>query len=525
MTILRRLRLLLAVVAGVALAYASPPHDVVFLAWISIAALVLLSLETPWWMAFGCGLAHGAGFFTFGLSWVYTLMRVHGRLGVLAAAGVLALLVFVMSLLTAAFALGVNLVGRACPTRACLAAPFLWVVVEFGRAHLPMIASPWNLLGGALGDERALLQIASVTGIYGLSFVVAAANALLAWLAWNFRRLRWRAVGVLVAVALVFVGVARVGRQFVPVPEGRYVAHLLQTNIPQTSSYPADWMERQAADLDEMERLSIAAAQSKPGVVVWPEVPAPFYLLDPKFASRAQRIAREGKSYFLLGVVDWKPHAEPATGGMRLEPYNSAVLLDPAGQRVFSYDKIHLVAFGEYVPLRKWLTFAEKLTAEVGEYRAGTVYAVGELPVPGVAPARRSGKFAVLICYEAAFPDEVRRFVSGGAELLVNLSNDGWFGHSGAAEQHLAMARVRAVENRRWLLRATNTGHTVVVDPYGRYAARLAPDRREVLDAGFDFRSDRTVYARFGDWFAWLCVLAGIAFLVMAARRGKEVGT
>jgi apolipoprotein N-acyltransferase len=190
------------------------------------------------------------------------------------------------------------------------------------------------------------------------------------------------------------------------------------------------------------------------------------------------------------------------------------VLLNPSGQRVFTYDKIHLVPFGEYVPLRRWLTFAGKLTADLGDFAPGSVYAVGSLP---------DGRFATYICYEAVFPDAVRRFTAGGAELLINISNDGWFGRSSAPAQHLMMARVRAVENRRWLLRDTNNGFTVSVDPYGRIVAQLAPDIRGELEAPYDFRNDLTVYSRFGDWWAWLCVLASIVLLGLALAR-PEVG-
>ena len=135
----------------------------------------------------------------------------------------------------------------------------------------------------------------------------------------------------------------------------------------------------------------------------------------------------------------------------------------------FIYDKIHLVPFSEYVPWRNWLFFARDLTGLIGDFQHGTQYKVGTIP---------GGPFSVYICYEAIFPNEVRRFTLGGAQLLINISDDGWFGGSGAPEQHLAMARVRAVENRRWLLRDTNDGITVSVDPYGRIAARLPADIR-----------------------------------------------
>ncbi len=160
--------------------------------------------------------------------------------------------------------------------------------------------------------------------------------------------------------------------------------------------------------------------------------------------------------------------------------------------------------------MRRWLTFAGKLTADIGDFTPGSVYGVGRLP---------DGRFGSFICFEATFPDAVRRFTAGGAELLINISNDGWFGRSAAPAQHLMMARVRAVENRRWLLRDTNNGFTVSVDPYGRIVAELPTDIRGQLEAPYDFRSDLTPYVRFGDWFAWLCVLASIVLLGMALAR------
>jgi apolipoprotein N-acyltransferase len=256
--------------------------------------------------------------------------------------------------------------------------------------------------------------------------------------------------------------------------------------------------------MEELERASIAAGSREPGLVVWPEVPAPFSLQESAFRARAERIARGSQSDFLVGVIDWR------SAGGRLMPYNGVALLDPSGRESFVYDKIHLVAFSEYVPWRRWLWFAKDLTGLVGDFSRGDRYSVGEIS---------GGRFSVFICYEAIFPDQVRRYVREGAGLLINVSNDGWFGRSAARGQHLAMARVRAVENHRWLLRDTNTGHTVSVDPYGRIAARLAPDVRGVLDAPYAFRSDTTLYTRWGDWIAWLSVGITAGLLLAAGLR------
>ncbi len=269
-------------------------------------------------------------------------------------------------------------------------------------------------------------------------------------------------------------------------------------------SYPADWMQSHTSELDELEQISISAARKIPGVVIWPEVPAPFSLQDGRFLTRATRIARGAGGGFLVGVVDWKPLANGKIGAN-----NSAALLDSAGALNFLYDKIHLVPFSEYVPWRNWLTFARGLTGIIGDFEHGSQYKVGRIP---------GGPFSVYICYEAIFPNEVRRFTLAGAALFVNISDDGWFGGSSAPPQHLAMARVRAVENRRWLLRDTNNGITVSVDPYGRIVARLPTDTRGELDAPYGFRTDITPYARWGDWLAWLCVIAAVVLLLLGVR-------
>ena len=512
MNLLRRLRLLFALASGLLLALAYPPYNVPGAEWFAPAALLFVALQARPWVAMLCGFLHGVAFYAVTLPWIYSVMRVHGGVGPAVAGGLLGLLVLYLSLFPALFGWGVAFLSRQGAARGLLAAPALWVALEFARTHVPILGFPWNLLGYAVADRLLLLQVVSITGIYGLSFVLLGYNALLAWLLVTRTRTPWLAW--LLCTGLV-LPIALLGERVVPSRIPREEAMLVQTNFPQAPEYPANWMDLHAAEMDELERISIEAVRQDPSsspeknLVIWPEVPAPFYFLDPKFAARAERVARESGAHFLVGVVEWRPGPDN-----RLQPYNSAVLLDPAGQRKFQYDKIHLVPFGEYVPLRRVLKFAESLVAEVGDYQPGSAYAVGQLP---------GGKFGAFICFEAIFPDEVRRFTAHGAELLINITNDGWYGRSAAPEQHLAIARVRAVENRRWLLRATNNGYTVAIDPYGREVARLAPDIRGVLRAPYSFRSDRTVYSRFGDWFAVACVIVSVGFLAVTILKVKRM--
>jgi apolipoprotein N-acyltransferase len=439
-------------------------------------------------------------------------------------------------------------IARRSPNRALLAAPFLWVVAELLRSRLGALSFPWNLLGYLPLRNLALAQLASLTGVYGLSFVVAGYDALLVW----FLRARFqpappagpasarvadllvsRPVAAWLGATVTLLAVALAGGRLVPQAQPTHVAHLVQTDLPTLAEYPANWDAIHSGDMAQLDKISIAAGEKQsalpglpgPGLIVWPEVPAPFSLQQAAFAQRASRIAKESQSDFLLGVIDWKPapqgssatsaSAAPTTatpgtpGEIRQLPYNSAALLGPAGREEFLYDKMHLVPFSEYVPGHDFLWFAKDLTALAGDFQHGTRYAVGELP---------GGRFSVFICYEAVFPDEVRRFVRAGAGLLINISNDGWLGRSSGPAQSLLMARMRAIENRRWLLRDTNNGFTASIDPYGRIAASLPVDVRGELDAPYGFRGDLTLYTRWGDWFAWLCVAIALCLLLGAAR-------
>lgn len=503
-------RVLLALASGLTLALSFPNFNLVLLAWISVGLLVLACVGARPVIAILCGMLSALVFFPLSLTWMDVVMRQYGDVGAWTSAGILGLVGTAGGIIFAVFTLGVALASRKGLLFACSLAPFLWVAVEFLRANLPIFAFPWNLLGYTASGNLALVQLTTITGIYGLSFVVAAFGSLLAYAILSGRHRAWQAV-LVGAALLIFVALG--GTLFIPQAAAHHVAHLVQTNFPQSEEYPPDWNRIHAGEMNELEAISVDAAKREPGLIVWPEVPAPFSLQDAPFASRAAEIARDSGSDFLVGVVDWK---RSSTGTALAS--NSAVLLDPSGRRIFTYDKIHLVPFGEYVPLRRWLTFAGRLTADISDFTPGFASSIGELP-DGTSSEQKFGTF---ICYEAVFPGAVRRFTTGGAELLINISNDGWFGRSAAPAQHLMMARVRAVENRRWLLRDTNNGYTVSVDPYGRIIAQLATDIRGELDAPYDFRSGLTLYVRFGDWFAWFCVLVSIALLgATAIGRAK----
>jgi len=503
-------RLVISAIAGAGLSLSFTWMYLPVYAWVSVGVLMMMVLGAKPRTAFFCGHLHAVAFVLTSVPWIAEVLAVHGGMSRLAGWGVLLLVAMAWGALTGAFTWGVNRIARTNVLLACAAAPFLWVTFEFARAHLPEISFPWNLLGYSATQNLALAQLSTVTGIYGLSFVMAAFNALLAWTdAAKTVSLTKRSILIAVSIAALLI-LAFAGQRLVPIATANHFARAVQPNFPEVESYPADWFHKYAGDMDELEELSLAPSAHPTDLIVWPEAPAPFSWQDNQFSKRASRLAIRAGHPFLAGVIEWKSEML-APGHMGQAPYNSALLVDPQGQKVFAYDKRHLVPFGEYEPFPLIHRVVQSVSDEVGGFHKGAVASLGALP--------GGYKFGVYICYEAIYPGEIREFAAKGANLLINISNDGWFGRSAAADQHLRMARVRAVENRRWVLRVTNSGLTAAIDPYGRAYQTIPRDVRGAVDLPYDFRTDTTLYTRFGDWFAWMCVLVSVILLANTFRK------
>jgi apolipoprotein N-acyltransferase len=507
-------RLVCAAVSGAALSLSYTGYYFSIYSWLCIGLLLIVVLDARPRIAFACGFIHSVLFVFTSVPWIATVLAVHGGLSRLGGWGILFLIAAVFGTLTGSFAWCVRRIAQRSLVLACIAAPFLWVTFEFILAHLPEISFPWNLLGYPASANLALLQLTTVTGIWGLSFLVAAFNSLLAWTVLASAPAPRIRATMLVSAAVLILAIMAVGPRFVPRPSANHYARAVQLNFPEAPIYPQDWFQTHTHDLDEIEQLSLAPSNHSADFLVWPEAPAPFSFEDPQFSRRASLLAIHFRHPFLAGVIEWEPTPEPAASPHgAVAPYNSAILIDAQGQRVFTYDKIHLVPFGEYEPFPLIHSVVASVSDEVGSFRKGSKYSVAHLP--------GGYTFGAFICYEAIYPGEVRHFAANGAELYVNISNDGWFGRSAAPEQHLRMARVRAVENRRWLLRVTNNGFTASVDPYGRVFNPLPPDVRAAVDLPYDFRTDETLYTHFGDWFAWLCVLVSVILVAFTFRKGN----
>jgi len=509
------LRLVIGAASGAALSLSFTGLYLSIYSWVCVGVLLFILFGAEPRIAFGSGFLHGLFFVFTSVPWIATVLAVHGGLSTIGGWGVLLLIAMAWGILTGSFAWAVCRLSRRSIALACLGAPFVWVTFEFVRAHLPEISFPWNLLGYPAAANAGLVQLTAITGIYGLSFLVAGFNALLAWTASSEAPSLKRRVAVSGAIAAMLIAAAILGPRILPQPQAHHFARAVQLNFPESPAYTADWYTEHAADLEEIRRLSLAPSADKPDLLVWPEAPAPFSFQNVQFATIASKLATEFQRPFLAGAIEWKPPVDPSekVPPGRVVPYNSALLLDAQGQRVFVYDKVHLVPFGEYEPFPLIHRVVRSVSDEVGGFHKGNQYVVA--PLPG------GHTFGVFICYEAIYPGEVRRFAANGAQLFINISNDGWFGRSAAAEQHLHMARVRAVENRRWIVRTTNNGFTVSIDPYGRVYQPLPPDIRAAVDLPYDFRIDKTIYSRFGDWFAWLCVLVSVILLATTFRKGN----
>jgi len=283
----------------------------------------------------------------------------------------------------------------------------------------------------------------------------------------------------------------------------------VQANVPILTggAWTTQYFQQTIAELSALSEQPAASPPSpQPRLIVWPEAPTPFFVNDPTFHHAMMSVAAGTGSYVLVGSIGVR-----STPGRQnpSELLNSAALMSPAGEWVGRYDKVHLVPFGEYVPFKSLLSFAESLMKQTGDFSPGSERTVFAL---------NGHKLGVFICYESVFPDEIRLFADHGAEVFLNISNDGWFGDTGAPYQHLNMARMRAIENRRWLLRGTNTGITGSIDPYGRVVTRAPRHQRIALDAPYAYRSDTTFYTRHGDLFAYLCAIMTIVAVLVRVR-------
>ena len=493
---------LLVLSSAVLQALIFPSPALAFLSWVAFVPLLyaLLRSETSVGRGFLLGYVCGILWYAATCFWIFHTMHVYGGLGSAAAAGVLVLFCMYLGLYHGAFAALLAYIARRWSRKAALwVSPVLWVAVEFARYQIT--GFPWDLLGTAVVDNVTVTRLAAFTGVYGISSLSFAVNAIVCFGLLEKRKQLWVA-GLAAALGLQAL------KHIEATPSApTHTATLVQQNLPLLHSWDAVYFDRQMFELTNLSRENVKKDSLRPRLIVWPESPAPFYTADQKFRTWLQALATDTRSYVIAGSLG------VSGAGESRQIFNSAVLVAPSGEFVARYDKIHLVPFGEYVPFERLLAFAGSLVQEVGRFARGNQR--NTLDIEG-------HKAGVFICYESVFPDEVRQFVANGAEVLVNISDDDWYGEYNAPGQHLNMARMRAIENHRWILRATNSGITAAIDPYGRVVAQAKHGVRAALSAPYAFETNTTFYTRHGDWFPWSCAIISIVTLGFVRLRARS---
>jgi apolipoprotein N-acyltransferase len=494
-------RLGLAGLSGLLLFFSFPKFGHWSVAWLALVPLLLALHGSSGRRAFRLGYVTGVVANVGILYWTALTVLQYGDLNVLVALTVMLLLSLAVALYPALFAWLLGRWLRRFGPRALLLAPVAWVASEIVRAHT-LWGFSWCLLGYSQSRNLPMIQLASVGAVYGISFLLAGSSGVVAY-AWQEQRpwQRWTALGGLAAVLAAVAAYGVVALRRPPQEVGRVRVGLVQANIRQDEK----WDPQKAwENIDHHLNLTREAAARGARLVVWPESALPFLFdRNPPIARELQGLASQKGLYLLFGNDDREDREDGA-----YTIFVGAKMLPPDGGVSFRYHKIRLVPFGEFVPM-KWLLGGRKLVEQVADFTPGTEYALGR--VDGHA-------LSVTICYEAIFPDHVREFTARGAELLVNITNDGWYGTSSATYQHFEMAAFRAVENGKYLVRAANTGITGVVDPRGRVVERTAVFDRGVLVRDVPFVGGTTFYARHGDVFAWSCL--AVAVLLVLLGRG-----
>jgi apolipoprotein N-acyltransferase len=503
----------LAVVSGLFLALSFPRYGHPAFGWIALAPLLVALRRGSLARAFGLGLTTGAVYFTGTVYWITRVMIVYGGLSIWTAVLVNAALVLYLALFPALFAVVVGRGVLACGPPALMASPLVWVATELGRTYL-FGGFPWVLLGYSQATVLPIAQLASVFGVYGVSALVASVSAGLAIVAvsssaaignerhgshssgWG----TYGPVALSIGLALVVAGwgarraaKAEWTRAGDPVRVG-----LVQGNVDQGDK---GLLSRGPSIFADYIRLTRQAIAQGADIVLWPESSTPFRVEDDRAeADELRAVAAQAHVPVLVGSDQVEP-------GTPVKYYNAAFLIEADGSIGGVYRKMHLVPFGEYVPLKNVFFFAGRLVEAVSDFSPGTSAVL--LPVDGHV-------ISTAICYEIVYPNLVRQFVAGGSELLTTITNDAWFGDSSAPYQHFEQASMRAIEEGRYLVRSANTGISGIVDPYGRVLARSSLFQPAVIVGDARFLRTATFYARYGDGFAYASAVATLVLLLQS---------
>jgi apolipoprotein N-acyltransferase len=449
--------------------------------------------------AFGLGLASGIVYFGGTLYWTPDVLRTFGGISLPLAVAAGVLLVAYLALFPAFVAVVVARVCARLGPAGVLVTPAVWVAAELARRWI-LGGFPWVLLGSSQAGVTPIVQTASLAGVYGLSALVAFVSSALALAAAGRGRGRWVAPA---SAAVLVTGLAAWGAWRVAegslTRDGRPLrVALVQGNVLQNEKWDK---ARAAAILARYVAMTRAGAAQGASLVIWPESSTPFmFEHDAAGRNAISALARDLGVALLFGSDQYEPGTPPRF-------YNSAFLLGPDGRTAAVYRKMHLVPFGEFVPLKRLLFFVTPLVESISDFSPGEEH---------VVMALGDHRLSTAICYEVVYPDLVAAFVRRGSQLLTTITNDAWYGHSSAPHQHFWQATLRAVEHGRYLARSANTGISGIVDPYGRVVVQTPIFEPAVVTGEIRYLDGRTLYARTGDAFAYACALAALLAWVMA---------
>jgi apolipoprotein N-acyltransferase len=502
-----RRSLALSALSGLLLAASFPSLGYSFLAWFALVPLLFAlrdqTVRTGLWLSGSFGLV----FFCGTVYWVTNSVHFYGHVPLLPASLITLLLCVILALFIVPFG-GALVHIRATHSRLLfLAAPALWVTLEYARTHL-FSGFPWALLGYSQYRSLPVIQIADLFGVYGISFLIVLVNIGIAEVLADRKRYFPLLAAAIMTAVVVGYGYYRLNA---PESAGSIRIAVVQGNIEQDKKWDPSYQGEVVATY---KRLTLKALEQRPDLVVWPETATPFYFGgsgdNEKWTNDLRQFVRIMNTSLLFGSATYE--VKPARV---IDLRNSAFLLDRDGATSAVYNKMHLVPYGEYIPMKKILFFVEKLVQAIGDFQTGTEYTVMKVR----PPAGNAVALSTVICYEIIFPDLVRRFVNNGATVMTTITNDAWFGRTGAPYQHFSMAVLRAVENHVPIARAANTGISGFIDAKGRILETTGIFTEAYLTRSLSPSTKKTIYTRYGDIFSWLCLLASIALLALPAKK------
>jgi apolipoprotein N-acyltransferase len=460
-------------------------------------------------------------------------MTTYGKVPLPISYAILLLLTAYLGLYVGLYAAGAVWFQNLIPRYGFFVFPCLWVTLELIRTYA-LSGMPWGLLGYSQYRQIEIIQIADHMGVYGVSFLIVLVNVALAeFLSWlmpyfrNFRpaRLPWELAAMaalLVTLSWQYGLVTLSETPFSDIPRSSISVGVVQPNVDQAVKWDTAYRDETLARFDRLtEKLGRAT-----DLVIWPEAATPFvFEREPVYQLQLMAIANRAQAPILFGSPALRFYQDR-------RPYlmNSAYLLAPDGQLLGRYDKHHLVPFGEYIPFKSsLLSFLDKLVQGIGDFEPGTGPTVLTLtPKPKSANTGTAGttlrpiNFGVAICYEVIFPNLVRQFAANGAEFLVTVTNDAWFGPSAAASQHFSMVVLRSVENHLAFARSANTGISGFIDPFGRIVEATPVFTEQAVKATMQVWRPYTFYSRHGDVFAYGCAIICALLFLFGIFRSKE---